>query len=34
MYTSRASNLGLVSPRRNHRPVRDKMAHEHFIEGL
>jgi hypothetical protein len=34
IYTSRASNLGLVSPRRNHRPVRDKMAHEHFIEGL
>jgi len=34
LYTSRASNLGLASPKRPFRPIRDKMAHEHFIEGL
>ena len=34
VYTSRASNLGLSSPRRVYRPVRDKMPHDHFIEGL
>ena len=34
MYTSRASNLGLVSPQRPFRPVRDKMPHDHFLEGL
>ena len=34
LYTSRASNLGLVSPKRPFRPIRDKMPHEHFIEGL
>ena len=34
MYTSRASNLGLVSPLRPFRSVRDKMPHDHYIEGL
>lgn len=34
MYTSRASNFGLVSPKRPFYPIRDKMAHEHFIEGM
>jgi 5'-nucleotidase len=34
MYTSRASNLGLVSPQRPFRPVRDKMPHDHYLEGL
>jgi len=34
LYTSRASNLGLVSPQRPFRPVRDKMPHDHYLEGL
>ena len=34
LYTSRASNLGLVSPQRPFRPVRDKMPHDSFLEGL
>eukprot|EP01038_Epipyxis_sp_PR26KG_P012807 gene12807-17168_t len=34
IYTSRASNLGLVSPSRPFRPVRDKMPHDHFLEGF
>ena len=32
MYTSRASNLGLVSPLRPFRPIRDKLPHDHFLE--
>lgn len=34
IYTSRASNLGLVSPQRPFRALRDRMPHEHFLEGL
>lgn len=34
VYSSRASNLGLASPRRPYRPVRDKMPHDHYLEGL
>jgi len=33
MYTSRASNLGLVSPQRPFRPVRDRLPHDFFLEG-
>lgn len=33
MYTSRASNLGLVSPLRPFRPVRDRLPHDHFLEN-
>jgi len=32
MYTSRASNLGLVSPLRPFRPTRDRLPHDHFLE--
>ena len=32
LFTSRASNLGLVSPRRPFRPVRDLMSHDHFLD--
>lgn len=32
MYTSRASNLGLVSPLRPFRPIRDRLPHDHFLE--
>ena len=32
LYTSRASNLGLVSPMRHHRPIRDRLPHEYFVE--
>jgi hypothetical protein len=31
LYTSRASNLGLVSPFRPFRPVRDTMPHDHML---
>lgn len=34
IYTSKASNLGLVSSLRPFRPPRDKMPHDHIIEGL
>ena len=32
LYTSRASNLGLVSPMRPFRPIRDMMPHDHILE--
>lgn len=32
MYTSRASNLGLVAPLRPFRPIRDVLPHDHFLE--
>lgn len=34
IYTSKVSNLGQTSPVRTFRPARDKMSHEHFVEGL
>lgn len=34
LYTSKASNLGLISPKRPLRPVRDKMPHDHIIDGI
>lgn len=34
IYTSKASNLGFVSPLRPFRPPRDKMSHDHLLEGL
>jgi len=33
LYTSRASNLGLVSPIRPFRPIRDMMPHDHILEA-
>merc|ERR1712146_221733 len=34
LYTSRASNLGLVAPVRPFRPVRDLLPHEAWIEQV
>ena len=34
LYTSRASNLGLVAPLRPFRPVRDLLPHEAWIEQV
>ena len=34
IYTSRTSNLDIVSTSRILRPVRDFLPHDHFIEGL
>lgn len=34
IYTSKASNLGNVSPFRPFRPTRGKMPHDHLLEGL
>lgn len=34
VYTGKVSNLGMASPTRPFRPVRDKMPHDHFLEGF